>query len=184
MDTLPGSQLGVLQLLVDIGAFAGAMSGAAMAIAIGYALKAPPLVLFSLAAVGYASNARPAGAGGPLAVLIIAILSAEAGKLVSKETKVDLLVTPLVTILLGCALSMWWAPAIGQAASYPSAISSTWATDAPALLDGHGGVGAGGHCPDAAHLQRRHLPRPAPLPDWPAAQRWPAAAPRWWASRS
>ena len=49
-------------------------------------------------------------------MLIIAILSAEVGKLVSKETKVDLLVTPLVTILLGCALSMWWAPAIGQAA--------------------------------------------------------------------
>ena len=113
LDTL-GSQLGV-PMLVDIGGFASAMSGAAMAIAIGYALKAPPLVLFSLAAVGYASN-QAGGAGGPLSVLIIAILSAEVGKLVSKETKVDLLVTPLVTILLGCVLSMWWAPAIGQAA--------------------------------------------------------------------
>ena len=113
LDTL-GSQLGI-PTLEEIGSFASAMSGAAMAIAIGYALKAPPLVLFSLAAVGYASN-QAGGAGGPLSVLIIAILSAEVGKLVSKETKVDLLVTPLVTILLGCALSMWWAPAIGQAA--------------------------------------------------------------------
>src|SRR5699024_11096900 len=113
LDTL-GSQLGI-PTLEEIGSFASAMSGAAMAIAIGYALKAPPLVLFSLAAVGYASN-QAGGAGGPLSVLIIAILSAEVGKLVSKETKVDLLVTPLVTILLGCALSMWWAPAIGRAA--------------------------------------------------------------------
>ena len=113
LDTL-GSQLGI-PTLEEIGSFASAMSGAAMAIAIGYALKAPPLVLFSLAAVGYASN-QAGGAGGPLSVLIIAILSAEVGKLVSKETKVDLLVTPLVTILLGCALCMWWAPAIGQAA--------------------------------------------------------------------
>ena len=113
LDTL-GSQLGI-PMLEEIGSFASAMSGAAMAIAIGYALKAPPLVLFSLAAVGYASN-QAGGAGGPLSVLIIAILSAEVGKLVSKETKVDLLVTPLVTILLGCALSMWWAPAIGRAA--------------------------------------------------------------------
>ena len=121
-----GQQLN-LQLLIDIGTFAGDMSGAAMAIAIGYALKAPPLVLFSLAAVGYTSNAV-GGAGGPLAVLFIAILSAEAGKLVSKETKIDLLVTPLVTIFLGCALSMWWAPAIGQAASYVGNLIN-WATD-------------------------------------------------------
>ena len=121
-----GQQLGI-SFLVDIGAFASAMSGAAMAIAIGYALKAPPLVLFSLAAVGYASN-QAGGAGGPLAVLIIAILAAEAGKLVSKETKVDLLVTPLVTILLGCALAMWWAPPIGAAASAVGSLIN-WATE-------------------------------------------------------
>jgi len=110
-----GEQIGV-ELLVTIGGFASAMSGAAMAIAIGYALQAPPLVLFSLAAVGYAAN-QCGGAGGPLAVLVIAILAGEAGKLISKETKIDILVTPLVTIFVGCALSMWWAPAIGQAAS-------------------------------------------------------------------
>ena len=121
-----GQQLGI-SFLVDIGAFASAMSGAAMAIAIGYALKAPPLVLFSLAAVGYASN-QAGGAGGPLAVLIIAILAAEAGKLVSKETKVDLLVTPLVTLRLGCALAMWWAPPIGAAASAVGSLIN-WATE-------------------------------------------------------
>lgn len=121
-----GQQLGV-NLLVQIGEFAGSMSGAAMAVAIGYALQAPPLVLFSLAAVGYASNAS-GGAGGPLAVLIIAILSAELGKLISKETKIDILVTPLVTILIGCALSMWWAPAIGKVASSVGELIM-WATE-------------------------------------------------------
>ena len=110
-----GEQIG-LEILITIGGFASAMSGAAMAIAIGYALQAPPLVLFSLAAVGYAAN-QCGGAGGPLAVLVIAILAGESGKLISKETKIDILVTPLVTIFVGCALSMWWAPAIGQAAS-------------------------------------------------------------------
>jgi uncharacterized membrane protein len=50
--------------LVEIGGFASAMSGPAMAIAIGYALKAPNLVLFSLAAVGSAANGL-GGAGGP-----------------------------------------------------------------------------------------------------------------------
>ena len=110
-----GQQLGV-QFLTDIGSYAMAVSGPAMAVAIGYALQAPPMVLFSLAAVGWAANAE-GGAGGPLAVLIIAIVAAECGKAVSKETKVDILVTPAVTILIGVALAKWIAPPIGTAAS-------------------------------------------------------------------
>ena len=110
-----GSQLGV-QYLVDIGAYAMAVSGPAMAIAIGYALQCPPMVLFSLAAVGWAANAE-GGAGGPLAVLIIAIVAAEFGKAVSKETKIDLLVTPAVTIIIGVALAKLIAPPIGTVAS-------------------------------------------------------------------
>ncbi|MCQ2566341.1 MAG: PTS sugar transporter subunit IIC [Clostridia bacterium] len=110
-----GQQLGV-SFLTDIGTYAMAVSGPAMAIAIGYALQAPPMVLFSLAAVGWAANAE-GGAGGPLAVLIIAIIAAEFGKAVSKETKIDLLVTPGVTILIGVALAKLVAPPIGKAAS-------------------------------------------------------------------
>lgn len=110
-----GAQLGVT-FLTDIGTYAMSVSGPAMAIAIGYALQAPPMVLFSLAAVGYAANAE-GGAGGPLAVLIIAILAAECGKAVSKETKIDILATPAVTILVGVALAKWIAPPIGTAAS-------------------------------------------------------------------
>ena len=118
-----GQQLN-LPFLITVGGYASAMSGPAMAVAIGYALQAPPLVLFSLATVGYASNALgsttlsgAAGAGGPLAVLLIAIVAAEFGKAVSKETKVDILVTPLVTILTGVGLAALVAPAIGTAAS-------------------------------------------------------------------
>ena len=110
-----------------VGGLAKAMSGPAMAIAIGYALQAPPLVLFSLATVGFASNTL-GGAGGPLAVLFVAIIAAELGKAVSKETKVDILVTPLVTILSGVALSAWWAPAIGAAANQVGTLIK-WATD-------------------------------------------------------
>ena len=110
-----GAQFGV-PFLTDIGTYAMSVSGPAMAVAIGYALKADPMVLFSLAAVGYAANAE-GGAGGPLAVLIIAVVAAECGKAVSKETKIDILVTPAVTILVGVALAKWIAPPIGTAAS-------------------------------------------------------------------
>ena len=109
-----GQQLSV-PFLTDIGTYAMSVSGPAMAVAIGYALKADPMVLFSLAAVGWAANAE-GGAGGPLAVLIIAIVAAECGKAVSKETKIDILVTPAVTIIVGVALAKWIAPPIGTAA--------------------------------------------------------------------
>ena len=99
-----------------IGGLASFMSGSAMAVAIGYALQAPPMVLFSLATVGYACNAL-GGAGGPLAVLFVAIIAAECGKSVSKETKVDILVTPIVTILVGIGAAWVIAPPIGGAAS-------------------------------------------------------------------
>ena len=121
-----GGQIGS-ELLVEVGGFAKSVSGPAMAVAIGYALQAPPLVLFSLLAVGSAANSLGA-AGGPLAVLFVAIVAAEFGKAVSKETKVDILVTPLVTILVGVLFAKWCAPAIGAAASAVGQLIM-WATE-------------------------------------------------------
>lgn len=110
-----GSQFG-MPFLEEMGGYAKAVAGPAMAVSIGYALQAPQLILFSLLAVGSAANTL-GGAGGPLAVLVVAILATECGKLVSKETKVDIVVTPFVTIFVGVVLSAWWAPGIGAAAS-------------------------------------------------------------------
>ena len=119
-----GEQAG-LPFLVDVGNYASAMSGSAMAVAIGCALQAPPLVLFSLATVGYAANAlgstslipNQSGAGGPLAVLFIAVIAAELG------------------ILAGVGLSAWWAPAIGTAATAVGNIIM-WATELQPFLMG------------------------------------------------
>ena len=100
-----------------VGGLAIAMSGPAMAVAIGYALKCPPLVLFSMITVGFSANAL-GGAGGPLAVLFVAIIAAECGKAISKETKIDILVTPLITIGMGIFLSWLIAPPIGKGAMW------------------------------------------------------------------
>ena len=121
-----GEQAGI-PFLVTAGGYAKAVSGPAMAISIGYALQAPQLVLFSLLAVGQAAN-ELGGAGGPLAVLVVTIFAAESGKAISKETKIDILATPLVTILVGTILSVWWAPSIGAAASAVGQLIM-WATD-------------------------------------------------------
>ena len=104
------------QISYTVGGLASAMVGPGIAIAIGFALHCPPLVLFSLIPVGFAANAM-GGAGGPLAVYVIAIAASECGKLVSKETKVDILVTPIVTILVGVGVAKLVAAPIGAAAT-------------------------------------------------------------------
>ena len=128
-----GNQLGV-QLLTDIGNFASSVKGAAMAVAIGFALGAPSLVLFSLLAVGYAADTL-GGAGGPLAVYVVAVIACEFGKLISKETKLDIILTPLVTIGVGCLISIGCAPAIGAAASAVGGLIM-WATEQQPFLMG------------------------------------------------
>jgi len=117
-----------------LGSMASAMSGPAMACAIGYALKCPPMVLFSLITVGFSANAL-GGAGGPLAVLFVAIIAAEIGKAVSKETKVDILVTPLLTIIVGVLLSALIAPPLGKAAMRFGSLVM-WATELKPFIMG------------------------------------------------
>ena len=110
-----------------IGGLCSAMVGPGMAVAIAGALKAPPLVLFSLIPVGFAANYM-GGAGGPLAVLFVALFAAEVGKAVSKETKIDILVTPIVTVLAGIGLAALIAAPVGKAASAVGQ-AIMWATE-------------------------------------------------------
>ena len=117
-----------------IGGLASAMVGPGIAVAIGFALGAPQMVLFSLIPVGFAANAI-GGAGGPLAVYFVAIVASEFGKLVSKETKIDILVTPIVTILVGIGLSCLIAAPIGKAASAVGT-AVNWATEQQPFLMG------------------------------------------------
>lgn len=128
-----GTQFGI-ELFVNIGEYTKMATGPAIAIAIGYALNAPAFVLFSLVTVGIAAS-ELGGAGGPLAVYVVTIVAAELGKLVSKETKIDILVTPAVTVISGVLMSVLCAPAIGAAASsLGNAIM--WATEQQPFIMG------------------------------------------------
>ena len=109
-----------------IGGYGAKAAGPAMAVAIAFALKAPPLVMYSAALVGFAANDL-GGAGGPLAVLLIAVIAVECGKAVSKETKVDILVTPFVTVFVGGVLAILLAPYIGTVVGFVGTFIG-WAT--------------------------------------------------------
>lgn len=129
-----GQHVPGLGFMDEWGLYATAVTGAAMAVAIGYALKAPPFVLYSLLAVGSAANAL-GGAGGPLAVFFIAVIATYAGKFVSKTTPVDLILTPFVTIMVGVFVATLLAPPIGNAASSIGNFI-VWATELQPLLMG------------------------------------------------
>ncbi len=97
-----------LAWLVTVAGWCTAATGPALGIAIAYTLKAPLLVLLSAAVVGYAGNAL----GGPVGAFLAVVVGTEFGKLVSKETPVDILVTPLVTILLGGLVATFVGPGV------------------------------------------------------------------------
>lgn len=90
--------------------YATSATGPAMAVAIGQAMSAPSLVLLSLCAVGFASNTL----GGPMGTFVAVVVACELGKIVSKETKIDILVTPTVTIAAGTAMAMFVSPAVSS----------------------------------------------------------------------
>jgi len=102
--------------LVTIGSTAMALIGPAIGIAVAHSLKAPPLVMFASVVTGFMGNMAwtdGGGAGGPAGAFVAALIGAEIGKLVSKETKVDIIVTPLVTIVAGGIIARLVGPAIG-----------------------------------------------------------------------
>ena len=107
-DTI-GSRLN-LPLFVELAKYCKIASGPAMGVAIAYALHAPALVMFSAVAVGVAGNTL----GGPVGVLVAVVISTELGKMVSKETQIDILVTPSVTIISGVLLAMFVGPGISR----------------------------------------------------------------------
>lgn len=104
-----GEKTGI-EAFVVISDYAKQATGAALGVSIAYALKAPQLVLFSAATVGIAGNAL----GGPVGALVATVVGTELGKIVSKETRVDILVTPGVTIISGVLIAQFVGPSVSM----------------------------------------------------------------------
>ena len=100
-------QIEIFNVIAD---YAKSATGAALGIAIAHALKAPQLVLFSAATVGIAGNAL----GGPVGALVATIVAAELGKIVSRETRLDIIVTPGITIISGVLVAQFVGPGVAQ----------------------------------------------------------------------
>ncbi len=110
-----GEKLGI-DFLVTVAGYAKQVTGAALGLAIAYSLEAPPLVLYTCAAVGLAGY--EIGGAGPVGAYCAALIAAEIGKLVSKETRIDIILTPAVTMLSGVAVATWVGPYISKAMTW------------------------------------------------------------------
>lgn len=144
-----------LAFLYTVASYAKSATGMAIGVAIALKLNAHPLVIFSCASVGAMSNAMGAiikgnsiltwaatakGAegifysAGPAGAFFAVIVACEIGMLVSKKTKVDILVTPIVTILAGFAASWVFCPMISYVMYYLGVFIATATTFQPLLM--------------------------------------------------
>ena len=124
-----GNWLGITFLTETIWPIAKEMTGPAIGVAVAYGLKAPSFVLFASTITGAAGDAL----GGPVGAFIAALIGAEFGKLVSGETKIDLIVTPTVTIVTGVFIGSLIGPGIarfmtglGQMIMYATTLQPFW----------------------------------------------------------
>lgn len=89
---------------------AKAATGPAIAVSIAYSLKAPRLILFSSCVVGIGADKL----GGPMGVFVATLICVEVAKLISGETKIDIVITPVVTVLVGILVSNLIGPFINE----------------------------------------------------------------------
>ena len=111
------------KLLSKYAPASGGATGAVLGIAVAYALRAPALVLFASGVVGMCGNdlttlitaadgVQRSVAAGPAGAFLCVLFACEIGKLVSKTTKVDIIVTPAVTLASGALVAMLICPAV------------------------------------------------------------------------
>ncbi|WP_100373805.1 PTS transporter subunit IIC [Bacillus sp. FJAT-45037] len=125
-----GEQTGI-GFLEEVGALAMSLTGPAIGVAVAFGLKAPRLVLFA----AIISGAAGFQLGGPAGSFVAAVIATEFGKAVSGETKIDIIVTPLVTILSGFLVATLIGPGIDAGMTQLGSLIM-WATEQQPILMG------------------------------------------------
>ncbi len=148
IGTLIGGNIG--DTIFVLGKMAAAMTGAGIGVGVAYRFKESPLVVLSAATVGMAGAFAGkllagvvlvdgamvlAGPGEPLGAFIAAYIGIEIGHLVSGKTKVDILVTPIVTLTAGSLVGLLAGPPISEFMTALGALIN-WGTEQQPFLMG------------------------------------------------
>ena len=111
--------------LLVIASIAMALTGPVIGIGVAHALKAPKLVILASGVVGFLGAFGSSlgtnnlldqgkliisGSGDPLGAFIAVVIAAEIGRFISGKAKVDIIITPFVTIIIGGIISYLTGP--------------------------------------------------------------------------
>ena len=141
---------GVGSTIVLFGKFAQALTGAGIGVATAYKFKESMLVTVSAASAGMIgafaakileggvleeTTIHLAGPGEPLGAFLAALVAIGAGHLVSGKTKIDILVTPMVSILTGGVTGLLIGPPISGFMAWLGSLIN-WGTEQQPFLMG------------------------------------------------
>ncbi|MBI5974347.1 PTS transporter subunit IIC [Staphylococcus canis] len=101
-----------LSFLVDIGNVAKSLTGAAIGAAIAYGLKSKPLVIFAAVTVGMLGFDH--FGGGAVGAFIAALIGVELSRFYAQKTKIDIILTPLLTLIIGGMIAKFLGPILNQ----------------------------------------------------------------------
>lgn len=148
IGTLIGGSVG--NFIFMIGKMAAAATCAGIGVGVACKFKESPLVTLSAATCGMVGGFAArilagtalvdgaivlSGPGEPLGAFVAAFVGIEIGHLVSGKTKIDILVTPLVTIMVGSAVGLIVGPPISAFMTWLGSLIN-WGTEQQPFLMG------------------------------------------------
>lgn len=95
-------------MMIEIGKLAQTLTGAGIGVAVSYGLGASPLIIFTTAVTGMYGYEQ----GGAVGSYLSSVFASELGRLYSGKTKIDIILSPILTLFIGAAIAKFIAPFI------------------------------------------------------------------------
>ena len=137
------------KILIMLGTLGTVMTGVGIAVGVAHQLEASKLVLYSSIVNGivgaygaklvagtmiHEAEVLLSGPGDPLGAFIGAVIGVEVGRLISGKTKLDILLTPGITILSGSTIAYLIGPSLAQFTALLSGLIQSAMTLQPFLM--------------------------------------------------
>lgn len=113
-------------ILIDFGNVAQKLMGPAIGAGVAYSVNAPPLGIFAsvvaatigAGAISFDGATAIINTGEPVGALVAALVGAEFSKIISGKTKLDIVLVPIGTIIVGGLIGNYVAPYISSFMTY------------------------------------------------------------------
>lgn len=147
IGSIIGNDIGTF--LIQVGSLASICTGMAIGVGAAHSLNAPKLIVYASSVTGFiGANASAlvngtflvdgkvtlSGGGDPLCAFIAALVGIEIGRLVAGKTKIDILITPFVTLIAGGVAAVVFGPPISAGMTWIGNVIDTATALQPFLM--------------------------------------------------